>query len=117
NLAGLGLILFAIVLFIAEVKAATHGVLAAGGAVALIAGSLLLFSGHGDAGYRVDVGIILPGVAMTLGVVGFLTWKTIQIRRSPVRTGAASLVGKSARVVRAFDEPGGGGTVMVDGEY
>jgi membrane-bound serine protease (ClpP class) len=117
NLAGLGLILFAILLFIAEVKAATHGVLAAGGAVSLVAGSLLLFSGHGDAGYRVDLSIILPGVAMTLAVVGFLMWKTIQIRRTPVRTGASSLVGKTARVVRAADQTGEAGTVLVDGEY
>jgi membrane-bound serine protease (ClpP class) len=117
NLAGLGLILFAILLFVAEVKAATHGVLAAGGAVALVAGSLLLFSGHGDAGYRVDLSIILPGVAMALGVVGFLTWKTIQIRRAPVRTGTSSLIGKSARIVRSSEEPGGTGTVLIDGEY
>jgi membrane-bound serine protease (ClpP class) len=117
NLAGLGLILFAILLFIAEVKAATHGVLAAGGAVALIAGSLLLFSGHGDAGYRVDLSIILPGVAMTLGVVGLLMWKTIAMRRAPVRTGASSLVGQNARVVRVAEEPGGAWTVLVDGEY
>lgn len=117
NLAGIGLILFAILLFIAEVKAATHGVLAAGGAVALVAGSLLLFSGHGDAGYRVDISIILPSVALTLAVVGFLTWRTIVTRSAPVRTGAEGLVGKSARVVRASDEPGGAGTVLVDGEY
>ena len=117
NLAGIGLILFAILLLIAEVKAATHGVLAAGGAVSLVAGSLLLFSGHGDAGYRVDVSIILPSVALTLAVVAFLTWQTIRSRSAPVRTGAEGLVGKSARVVRSSDDPGGAGTVLVDGEY
>src|SRR5439155_2154464 len=65
NLAGLALILFAILLFVAEVKVVSHGVLAIGGAVSLIAGSLLLFSGRGEAeGYRVDLSIILPGVAL-----------------------------------------------------
>ncbi len=117
NLAGLALILFAILLFIAEVKAATHGVLAVGGAIALVAGSLLLFSGRGDQGYRVDLSIILPAVVMTLSVVGFLTWKTLSLRRAPVRTGASSLVGKSARVVRSSEEPDGAGTVLLDGEY
>lgn len=117
NLAGLGLILFAILLFIAEIKAATHGVLAVGGAIALVAGSLLLFSGRGDPGYRVDLSIILPGVVMTLGVVGFLTWKTLSISRTPVRTGAASLVGRSAKIVRSPGEPDGPGTVLLDGEY
>src|SRR5207248_7173251 len=60
NLAGVGLILFAILLFIAEVKVVSHGLLALGGAVALIAGSLLLLSGPGGhGGYRVDLSIIL----------------------------------------------------------
>lgn len=117
NFAGLALILFAILLFIAEIKAATHGVLAVGGAIALVAGSLLLFSGRGDPGYRVDLSIILPAVVMTLGVVGFLTWKTLSLSRTPVRTGTASLVGRSAKIVRSSGEPDGPGTVLLDGEY
>jgi membrane-bound serine protease (ClpP class) len=117
NLAGLALILFAILLFIAEIKAATHGILAVGGAIALVAGSMLLFSGRGDPGYRVDLSIILPSLVMTLAVVGFLTWKTLSLRRAPVRTGASSLVGRSARIVRSSEEPNGAGTVLLDGEY
>ncbi len=117
NFAGLALILFAILLFVAEVKAASHGVLAAGGAIALLAGSLLLFSGRGDQGYRVDLSIVLPAVAMTLGVVGFLTFRTISLRRMPVRTGVSSLLGKDARVVRPSAEPNALGTVLLEGEY
>jgi membrane-bound serine protease (ClpP class) len=117
NLAGLALILFAILLFIAEIKAATHGVLAVGGAIALVAGSMLLFSGRGDPGYRVDLSIILPAVVMTLGVVGFLTWKTLSLSRTPVRTGMASLVGRSAKIVRSSGDPDGIGIVLLDGEY
>ncbi len=118
NLAGLALILFAILLFIAEVKVASHGLLAIGGAISLIAGSLLLFSGRGEAdAYRVDLSIVLPGVLMTLFVVAFLTWRTIELRRSPVRTGPQGLVGESARVVRGFQDPQGTGTVLVHGEY
>jgi membrane-bound serine protease (ClpP class) len=117
NFAGIALILFAVILFVLEVKAASHGVLAAGGAIALLAGSLLLFSGRGEQGYRVDLSIILPAVAMTLGVVGFLTFRTISLRRLPVRTGASSLFGKNARVVRPFGEPDAMGTVLVEGEY
>lgn len=117
NLAGIALILFAVLLFVLEIKAASHGVLAAGGAIALLAGSLLLFSGRGEQGYRVDLSIILPAVAMTLAVVGFLTFKTISLRRAPVRTGSVSLVGKSARVVRTIPESEEPGTVLVDGEY
>ncbi len=117
NLAGIALILFAVLLFVLEVKVASHGVLAAGGAIALLAGSLLLFSGRGEQVYRVDLSIILPAVATTLGVVGFLTFRTISLRRLPVTTGASGLVGKSARVVRPIGEPDDMGTVLLEGEY
>ena len=117
NFAGIALILFAVLLFVLEVKAASHGVLAAGGAIALLAGSLLLFSGRGDRGYRVDLSIVLPAVAMTLGVVGFLTFRTLSLRRVPVRTGSSSLVGRTARVVRPLPDTDEAGTVLIDGEY
>lgn len=117
NLAGLGLILFAILLFIAEIKVVSHGLLSLGGAIALVAGSLLLFAGKGDAaGYRVDLGIIVPGLALTLGVVGLLTWKTLQLRRLPARTGVEGMVGTSARVVDGFSGQRHG-RVHVSGEY
>ncbi len=117
NLAGVALILFGILLFVAEIKVASHGVLSVGGAIALVAGSLLLFSGKGDvAGYRVDLAIIVPGLAMALAIVGLLTWKTIQLRRTPARTGLSAMVGESARIVRGFGLETGG-TVQARGEY
>lgn len=116
NLAGLALILFAILLFLAEVKVASHGLLAVGGAISLVAGSLLLFSGRrGQGDYRVDLGIILPSLALTLAVVGFLTWKTLELRRSPATTGAASMIGETGRVVEW--PSGGAGKVHLYGEY
>ncbi|HEY6146632.1 MAG TPA: nodulation protein NfeD [Thermoanaerobaculia bacterium] len=118
NLAGIALIGFAVLLFIAEVKVTSHGLLAVGGAVALVAGSALLFSGSGDAaGYRVDLSVILPGVALTLAVVAFLSWRTIRLRRLPVRTGREGLVGEAARVIKPFFGEDGQGTVLVHGEY
>ncbi len=118
NLAGLGLILFAILLFVAEIKVVSHGLLSLGGAVALVAGSLLLFSGKGDtAGYRVDLGIIVPGLAVTLGIVGLLTWKTLQLRLAPPRTGLEAMVGEAGRVVDGFGPSGTAGRVHVAGEY
>ena len=117
NLAGVGLILFGILLLIAEVKVVSHGLLSLGGAVALTAGSLLLFSGKGGGGYRVDLGIIVPGLTLALGIVGFLSWKTVQLRRAPARTGLDALIGQSARVVAGFSGGQGSGTVLTHGEY
>jgi membrane-bound serine protease (ClpP class) len=118
NLAGLALILFAIGLFVAEVKVVSHGLLAVGGAVALIAGSLLLFSGRdGESEYRVDLSIIIPSLVLTLGVVGLLTWKTLQLRMLPATTGLEGMVGESARVVGGFEIAPGRGKILAHGEY
>jgi membrane-bound serine protease (ClpP class) len=117
NLAGLALILFAIVLFIAEVKVVSHGVLAIGGAIALIAGSLLLFSGRGEETlYRIDLSIIVPALVLTLAIVGLLTWRTLELRMRPARTGSEGMVGELARVVESFSAPGTG-RILVHGEY
>jgi membrane-bound serine protease (ClpP class) len=118
NLAGLGLILFAILLFVAEIKVVSHGLLSLGGAIALIAGSLLLFTGKGDAaGYRVDLGIIIPGLILALAIVGLLTWKTLQLRLLPPRTGLEAMVGEAGRVVDGFGPAATSGRVHVGGEY
>ncbi len=116
NLAGIALILFGIGLFVAEVKVVSHGLLAVGGAIALVAGSLLLFSGRGgDSPYRVDLGILVPSLLLTLAIVGLLTGKTIALRRRPATTGVAGMVGETAEVVEPF--PDGAGRVHVFGEY
>jgi membrane-bound serine protease (ClpP class) len=117
NLAGVALILFAILLFVAEIKVVSHGLLTLGGAIALVAGFLMLFSGKGDrAGYRVDLGIILPGLAVTVAVVALLARRTLQLRRLPARTGVEGMVGATARVVDGFSGRNRG-RVHVIGEY
>jgi membrane-bound serine protease (ClpP class) len=83
----------------------------------LIAGSLLLFSGRGEeAIYRIDLSIIVPGLLLTLAIVGMLTWKTFEIRMRPARTGLEGMIGETAQVVEAFSGPGRG-KVRVFGEY
>jgi membrane-bound serine protease (ClpP class) len=83
-----------------------------------VAGSLLLFSGKGDAaGYRVDLGIIIPGLVLALGIVGLLTWKTLQLRLMPPRTGLEAMVGEPGRVVDGFGPAATSGRVHVAGEY
>jgi membrane-bound serine protease (ClpP class) len=116
NLAGVGLILFGLGLFLAEIKVASHGLLAVGGAIALVAGAMLLFSGPSkNSGYRVDLGVILPGVLLTLAIILVLSWRTIQLRRMPARTGVAGMIGASGRVVEGFSQ--GKGRVYFQGEY
>lgn len=116
NLAGLALIFLGIALFVAEVKVVSHGVLAVGGAIAIVSGSLLLFSGGGGEGYRVDLSVVLPSLAAALAILALLAWKTAKLRREPARTGLPAMVGEAARVVEGFG-PEGQGKVQVFGEY
>ena len=82
NYAGLLLILFGIVLLIAEIKIVSHGVLAIGGIVAMSLGSLMLF----DA----------PEVGLPRLVVGHRPHRGRDRRAVPVR-GAAGLRALTAR--------------------
>jgi membrane-bound serine protease (ClpP class) len=92
NFAGMLLILFAIVLFIAEVKVVSHGVLAIGGVVAMALGSLMLYD-EPEAGFRVSWLVIIPTVAVTAGIFLFaLTAGVRALARRP-QLGAEALVG------------------------
>jgi membrane-bound serine protease (ClpP class) len=92
NFAGMLLILFAIVLFIAEVKVVSHGVLAIGGIVAMALGSLMLYD-EPESGFRVSWFVIIPTVAVTAGIFLFaLTAGVRALSRRP-QLGAEALVG------------------------
>jgi membrane-bound serine protease (ClpP class) len=112
NFAGLLLILFAIVLFIAEIKVVSHGVLAIGGMVSMALGSLMLYDAA-EVGFRVSWAVIIPTVALTGGL--FLFAVTLGVRafaRRPL-LGVSGLIGQVG-VARGALAPAG--QVAVQGE-
>jgi len=110
--AGLLLILFGVVLLIAEVKVTSHGVLAVGGVVAMLFGSLMLFDTP-TAELRVSWWVILPTVGVTAAVfVVALAAGLRALARRPI-TGAAAMVGGTG-VARSVLDPAG--DVLVQGE-
>ena len=112
NFAGLLLILFAIILFIAEVKVTSHGVLAIGGMVSMALGSLMLYEAP-EIGFRVSWRVLVPTVALTAGLFLFaLTLGVRAFRRRPL-LGASGLVGETG-VARGALAPEG--QVSVHGE-
>jgi membrane-bound serine protease (ClpP class) len=112
NFAGMLLILFAIVLFIAEVKVVSHGVLAIGGVVAMALGSLMLYD-EPEAGFRVSWLVIIPTVAVTAGIFIFaLTAGLRALTRRP-QLGAEALVGATGT---AFGTLAGEGQIKLQGE-
>jgi len=105
NFAGMLLILFAIVLFIAEVKVVSHGVLAIGGVVAMALGSLMLYD-EPEAGFRVSWLVVVPTVAVTAGIFLFaLTAGVRALARRP-QLGAEALVGATGTAYEALTPQG-----------
>ncbi len=112
NFAGMLLILFAIVLFIAEVKVVSHGVLAIGGVVSMALGSLMLYDAP-EAGFRVSWLVIIPTVALTAGIFLFaLTAGVRALSRRP-QLGAEALVGAMGTAYGALS---GEGQIKLQGE-
>ena len=112
NYAGLLLILFGLVLLVAEIKIVSHGVLGIGGTVALALGSLMLFDAP-EAGFRVSWWVIAPTVGATAGLFLFVVGVGVRaLARRPL-LGAAGLVGQTA-VARGELRPEG--QVVVQGE-
>ena len=112
NYAGLLLILFGIVLLVAEIKIVSHGVLALGGIVAMALGSLMLFDAP-DVGFRLSWWVIAPTVGATAGL--FLFVVTVGIRalgRRPM-LGASGMIGQTAVARGPLDREG---QVTVHGE-
>jgi membrane-bound serine protease (ClpP class) len=112
NYAGLLLILFGIVLLVAEIKIVSHGVLAIGGMVSMSLGSLMLFDAP-EIGFRVSWWVIGPTVAATAGLFLFVIAAGVRALGRPSATGAEGLVGKYA-IVRERLAPEG--QVLVAGE-
>jgi membrane-bound serine protease (ClpP class) len=114
NWAGLLLILFGVVLLIAEIKVVSHGVLTIGGVVAMLLGSMMLFDAPEAGGFlRVSWFVIVPAVASTAGlVVVGLTYGMRALYRKPT-TGESGMVGEIG-VVRTPLAPEG--QVLVHGE-
>ncbi len=105
NYAGLGLILVGIGLMVAEVFTPTLGVLGVGGAVAFIAGSVILLDSDLP-GYRVSMPIIAAFAVASIGVFVFGAGAALRARRLRVTTGRESMVGASAVALEDFPEQG-----------
>jgi len=112
NYAGLLLILFGIVLLVAEIKIVSHGVLAIGGMISMALGSLMLFDSP-EVGFRVSWWVIAPTVGATAGLFLFVVAAGVRALGRPTATGAEGLVGKTATVRERLAPEG---QVMVSGE-
>jgi membrane-bound serine protease (ClpP class) len=114
NYAGVALIVFAIILFLAEIKITSHGLLAVGGTISMLLGSILLIST--PATYlRVSWAVIIPAVVTTVLFFLFAVGMGLRAQRRKPTTGDKGMVGERGRAVTAVGPAGG--QVFVRGEY
>lgn len=101
NFAGLLLIIVALGLFILEAKYTSHGVLAAGGIIAMLLGAFMLIRSP-ITGAGVSLGVALGVTAPAALITIFLMRLVLRSREWKQSTGTEQLVGASAEATEAF---------------
>ena len=113
NYAGVLLILLALILFIAEVKIPSYGLLTVGGILSLVLGSIMLFKGSMPF-FQVSWKVIAFATIVTALFFIFVVGLGIRAQlRKPV-TGNEGLIGEIGKAVEDFIK--GSGRVSVHGE-
>src|SRR5256885_2450371 len=114
NVTGLVLIAFAVMLFIFDVYAPTHGVLTVGGIISFLIGSLMLFN-RADPAFRLSPSSIIPATLITAAFFVFIIGKGLRAQRLPLRVGAETLIGKTVTALTPIDLRSG--RIFIEGEY
>lgn len=113
NYAGVLLILLALILFIAEIKIVSHGMLTIGGIVSMVFGSLLLFESP-EPYLRVSLGVILITILVTTLFFALVVAKAVKAHRKKPVSGSEGLVGEAGWADSDLTPEG---KVFVRGEY
>lgn len=116
NWAGFALILFAIILFLLEIKITSYGVLSIGGVIAIFLGSLMLFKeGNNDFEpvVRVSKQLIIAATLVSAAFFSFVVGMSVRSQRKPAVTGAEGMIGE---IGIALTEVSATGRVRVHGE-
>jgi membrane-bound serine protease (ClpP class) len=114
NYAGLALIIFAVILFIAEIKVVSYGLLSVGGVISLILGSIMLIDTESTLevvkiSWQVILVIVLFTTAFFVFAIGFGI--KAQVRKPT--TGVEGIIGEIGETISNL-EPGG--QIRVHGE-
>ncbi|MGI8634369.1 MAG: NfeD family protein, partial [Segetibacter sp.] len=114
NYAGLALIIFAIILFVLEVKITSHGILGLGGAVALALGSVMLIRRDSALEFLgISSTVIIVTTAITALFFFFLISLVIKAQKAKPVTGKEGIIGEEGEAL-AMLRPSG--MVRVHGE-
>jgi membrane-bound serine protease (ClpP class) len=94
NIAGALMMLLALILFLADLKANTHGILSVGGVLALVLGMAFLVN-TGPVGLGVNPIAIALSAIVSFGFFFFFVQRVVAARRRPLAAGSEVLIGAS----------------------
>lgn len=116
NYAGLALILLAVILFIAEIKVTSYGMLSVGGAIALLLGSMMLIdtSSPWEKAIEISMSVIITTIVIIAATFTILGWLVLRAHKRKAMTGESGMLGETGEVFE--DIIGGKGMVRVMGE-
>ena len=113
NYTGMLLIIFGVLLFIAEIKVMSHGLLTIGGIISLVFGSLMLFDSP-DPALRVSWQVLIPAVAIISLFFASLIALVVKAQRQKQYMGEESIIGEEGEALTDIYEDG---SAFVEGEY
>ncbi len=114
NYAGLALIVFAVILFIAEIKITSYGLLTVGGIISLALGSVMLIDSDSSLEFiRISWGVIVPAVLVTVLFFVFAIGMGVRAQRRQPTTGPEGIIGEIGEAISAINPSG---QVRVHGE-
>ena len=113
NVTGLVLIALALMLFVFDIYAPTHGVLTVGGVISFLIGSLMLFN-RADPLFRLSLSYIIPATLLTAAFFIFIVGAGLRAQFRPAQSGKETMLGKTVAAISRIDA--GGGRVFIEGE-
>jgi membrane-bound serine protease (ClpP class) len=113
NYTGILLIIFGVILFFAEIKVMSHGILTVGGVISLVLGSLLLFD-TAEPALRISLQVLIPAVLVVSGFFIIVIWMAIKAQLRKHLTGVEAMVGTETE---ALTDIANEGKVFLKGQY
>ncbi len=115
NFAGFALITFAIILFLLEIKIVSHGMLAVGGAVSLLLGSIMLVRPSSALEFaEISWFVVVTTVVISTIFFAFLLGLGLKVQRRKPTTGVEGLIGEVGEAYTPLEPEG---TVRIHGEF
>lgn len=112
NYAGLLLMIFGIILFIAEIKVISYGLLTVGGVVSILLGSLMLIDTNLPY-MRISLNVIIPTVLFFSGFSVIIINLTIRSHKQKIVSGVEGLIGEIGEAGTDLDPEG---EIFIHGE-